>query len=215
MPLFLHFYYGTKVRNRTTSHLLRESVTLGQLIGLDKEESYYGLHPGEEDYRRRTFWFLYVTERGHAMQNSISTCLTNSIKLPSPSYNIQDHVFDGFHKLLRLFKSMDDGILCPAVCNRIITDQGYREKLCHVHRELRQQTHWPAKCNETQKADISITQQWLRILVWQLSLRNISMSSDPGDDIMSLTYPIHVARDALHYTSALSLPALVAQGLEW
>lgn len=67
IPLFLHFYYGATVRKQTTSFLLREAVTLCRLIELDREETYQGLNPEDESCRRRTFWLLYVTERGHAM----------------------------------------------------------------------------------------------------------------------------------------------------
>jgi hypothetical protein len=50
------------------------------------------------------------------------------------------------------------------------------------------------------------------MLVWQLSLRNVSMSSEPTDDSMSFIYPAHVSRDALQSISTVSMDALVAHG---
>lgn len=83
IPPFLHFYYGAKGKNRITTLLLREAVTLCRSMKLDKEETYRDLNSEDEGCRRRTFWLLYVTERGHAMQGGTHICLAETIILPS------------------------------------------------------------------------------------------------------------------------------------
>ncbi|KAK9242447.1 hypothetical protein V1506DRAFT_571563 [Lipomyces tetrasporus] len=186
VPLFLHFYYGAKNKKQTTSLLLRESVTVCQLIGLDKEETYCDLNPDEESYRRRVFWLLYVTEREYALQHGTGICLANSIILPSAEPR-KNHSFSRPSK-------------------------AFRNMLSKLQDQLCQQLEYPTGCSEIQRSDISITQQWFRTLVWQLSLRSVSMSSNPADHSMSLSYPAHVARDALHSISTVSFEALIAHG---
>jgi hypothetical protein len=212
IPLFLHFYYGTKSKNQTTSLLLRESVTLCQLLGLDREETYCTLNPEEESYWRRTFWLLYVTERGHAMQHETGICLANSINLPSTECQSESQLLQAFYSLICLFAYVDGVLVDPK--DRVgVRDRKYnREMLSRLQHQIRQHPDCPAGCSEIQRSDISITRQWLCILVWQLSLRNVSMSGDPTDDSMSFTYPAYVARDTLHSISTVSFNALVAHG---
>lgn len=212
VPLFLHFYYGAKGTKQTASFLLREAVTLCQLMSLDKEETYQRLSPGEESYRRRTFWLLYVTERGHAMQHGTTICLSKSISLPSDDSQNRPQVLQAFNSLVHLFASVDGVLVDPGVGTEVCHQSYSREVLSQVQQELRQHGQWPVGWNEAQRGDVAITQQWLRILVWQLSLRSVPMSREPADDSMSFSYPAHVSRDALRSISTVSLDALVAHG---
>lgn len=211
IPLFLHLYYSTKPKRQTTSLLLREAVTLCQFMGLDNEETYSDLDPEEESYRRRTFWLLYVTERGYAMQHDAGICLSEFISLPSTDRS-ESQILQAFNSLVHLFVSVD-GVLVNSNAGTGVGQRIWsRETLSRIQDELRQHHQWPADWNEVQRSDVSITQQWLRMLVWQLSLKNVCMSSKATDDSMSFIYPAHVSRDALQSISAVSIDALVAHG---
>lgn len=211
IPLFLHFYYGAKEKRQTASFLLRESVSLCQIHALDKEEAYQNLDLSEESYRRRIFWLLYVTERGHAMQHGTPICLTKSVSLPSDDTQ-SSQVLEAFHSLVQLFASVDGVLVDSEAVTEKHDNRCSRERLVRIQHELRQNDQWPMEWNETQRSDVSVTQQWLRMLVWQLSLSNVTMSSEAGDDSMSFAYPAHVSRDALRSISAVSFDALVAHG---
>jgi hypothetical protein len=45
-----------------------------------------------------------------------------------------------------------------------------------------------------QKVDVTITQQWLRMLVWQMAMRHLLLSSNISAGPMSLLFPVEVAR---------------------
>lgn len=212
VPLFLHFYYGAKGKKQTTSFLLREAVTLCQLMGLDKEETYGGLDAEEESYRRRTFWLLYVTERGHAMQHGTPICLSKTISLPSDDCQSNSQVLQAFNSLVHLFASVDGVLVHPEAGAKGQGQRYSKEMLSQLQQKLRRYDQSPMRWTEAQRSDIAITQQWLRILVWQLSLRSVSMSRETADDSMSFTYPAHISKDALHSISTVSLDALVAHG---
>lgn len=212
VPLFLHFYYGAKGKKQTTSFLLREAVTLCQLMGLDKEEAYRGLNPEEESYRRRTFWLLYVTERGHAMQHGTPICLSKTIRLPSDDCQNNPQVLQAFNSLVHLFASVDGFLVHPEAGSKWQGQGHSKEMLSQLQHKLRQHDQSPMRWTEAQRGDIAITQQWLRILVWQLSLRSVSMSRETADHSMSFTYPAHVSKDALRSISTVSLNSLVAHG---
>ncbi|KAJ5982789.1 hypothetical protein N7451_012889 [Penicillium sp. IBT 35674x] len=212
VPLFLHFYYGTKPKPQTTSLLLREAVTLSQFMGLDKEETYFDIGSEMEAYRRRTFWLLYLTERGHAMQHGTGICLSGSIGLPSPDNGNTPHILQAFNSLVHLFASVDGILVDPQTGSGTGGRSFSRETLLRIQSELRQHHEWPAEWNEVQRSDIAITQQWLRMLVWHLSLRHVSMSSESTEDSMSFIYPTRVSGDALKSISTMSMDAVVAHG---
>jgi hypothetical protein len=212
IPLFLHFYYADKKKNLTCSLLLREAVSMCQLLNLDKESTYEGLPIAEQRYRRKIFWLLYVTERGHAMQHDTSISLSNSIELPTVEEDNEPVLFGAFLSLVCLFVSVD-GILVDQKDRSGRRKSTYnKEMLSQLQAKLREGPQCPPQSNELQKADICVTQQWMRILVWQLSMKNMYLSTNAGDESMSLTYPAYVAKDSLSFLSKVSLDSLVAHG---
>jgi hypothetical protein len=52
----------------------------------------------------------------------------------------------------------------------------------------------------------------MRTLVWQLTMKKVSMTAGSLDDPMSLTYPAHVAKDSVAFLSRVSLDSLIAHG---
>lgn len=212
VPLFLHFYYGARNKMKTASLLLRESITSCQLQGLDKEDTYQDVAPEDERYRRRAFWLLYVTERGHAIQHGINTCLRDSIHPPPRDCLDELHLVEAFDSLVNLFVSVE-GVLDPGGwphgSNTVMCS---KEMLCRLQSQLRQRLQWPTAYHALQRTDIAITQQWLRVLLWQMSLKNIFLSSASADDSMRLTYPVNVARDAIVLISNVPQETFVAHG---
>ncbi|BAE59535.1 unnamed protein product [Aspergillus oryzae RIB40] len=212
-PLFLHFYFGATNKMSTASLLLRESVTLCQLQGLDREDTYQDMAVEEETYRRRAFWLLYVTERGHAIQHGINTCLKGSIRLPTRDCANECHLVEAFDSLVGLFISVEGVLLEPGGSPRgPNTIMCSKDMLCRLQSQLRQRLQWPTAYHALQRTDIAITQQWLRVLLWQLSLKNIFLSSASADDCMRLTYPVHVARDAIVLISNVPQDTFMAHG---
>ena len=65
---------------------------------------------------------------------------------------------------------------------------------------------------ESQVADLRTSQQWLRTMVWQLSIANSFLSSTASDSSMTLTYPVEIARDLVSETSRLSLQSMEVHG---
>ncbi|KFZ01241.1 hypothetical protein V501_01119 [Pseudogymnoascus sp. VKM F-4519 (FW-2642)] len=205
VPFFLHTYYLMKERRNTATILLRESITFAQLLKLDREESYAQLEPAEQLHRRKIFWLLFVTERGHALQHDVPVSLHNSIEMPKA----ED---DGFFKLAHLFLDVDE-ILIGAHDRRGAASRAYtKELLANLQQQLSRIEEDPPYSNEVQKADICVTRQWLRVLVWQISMKHIIFSRRSGDGAMSLTYPTQVARDSLSFLAQTSLDSLAVHG---
>jgi hypothetical protein len=73
----------------------------------------------------------------------------------------------------------------------------------------------PAYLNSTenQAADLRISQQWLRTMVWQLSIQNGCLSSGNDDPSMTFQYPVEIARDLVSMTSQFSHQSMEVHGI--
>lgn len=64
-----------------------------------------------------------------------------------------------------------------------------------------------------QKADILVTQQWLRLIVWQSSMRQGLLSSTASDESMTFTYPLKIAHSLLDVISSLPTSSIEVHGM--
>jgi hypothetical protein len=146
---FPHTYYYMKERRNTATILLRESVTFAQLLKLNREESYAQLEPAEQLHRRKIFWLLFVTERGHALQHDVPFSLHNSIEMPKAEDD--GSVLIGFLKLAHLFLNVDE-ILIGAHDRRGAASRAYtKELLANLQQQLSRIEEDPPYSNEVQK----------------------------------------------------------------
>ncbi|KKY17730.1 putative aflyd sugr sugar regulator [Phaeomoniella chlamydospora] len=210
VPFFLHAYYTKKRRRYSSTLYIREAVTLAQLLGMDREASYVGLPPQEAHFRRKIFWLLFVTERGHSMQYGVAALLRPSVDLPQADDDKDPHLILAFLSLVRLFVAVDGMLAGEGVDDpgRIFTP----ESLEGLQRQLGHQPDFPPFSNEVQKTDVFITQQWMRMLLWQLSMKKVSLTASGPDNPLSLTYPDQIARDALSFLTRVSLDSVIAHG---
>lgn len=154
---FLHQYYSSKKKPFTATLMLREALTLCELLGLDKESSYELLDVEEQRLRRKVFWLLFVTERGYAMQFDAGAILQNTIFLPDPEDDSDPVVFAPFLNLVRLFVAVEGTLVGNS------TTGGHHlstELFWELQQRLRNSPKVSAHGNEVQKTDLYITQQW-------------------------------------------------------
>jgi hypothetical protein len=67
--------------------------------------------------------------------------------------------------------------------------------------------------NDIQKADILITQQWLRLIFWQTALRLGYISTAAADPAFAYNYPIEIAMALCHVVKSLPPVAVQVHGL--
>jgi hypothetical protein len=66
---------------------------------------------------------------------------------------------------------------------------------------------------DIQKADILVTQQWLRLIVWQSSMRQGLLSSHAEDESMKFGYPLKIAHSLLNVISSLPTTSIEVHGM--
>lgn len=83
---------------------------------------------------------------------------------------------------------------------------------------LQQQLSLPSHATEgaltsIQKADILITQQWLRLIIWQSSMRQGLLSSHAEEESMTFAYPLKIAHSLLNVISSLPTTSIEVHGM--
>jgi hypothetical protein len=70
-----------------------------------------------------------------------------------------------------------------------------------------------SKRNQVQQADLLISRQWLKTMVWQLCVRKGLLSSSSSNESMSFHYPVSIARDVVVVSRALNNEAFEPHGV--
>jgi hypothetical protein len=155
--------------------------------------------------------------RGHALtlcKDGAIICnnpliLQRSIELPTVERDSEPLLLSAFIMLVRLFCLVDENFIKSFHTQvEVYTKYG----LANLQRQVLDLPDFPRHGLEVQKVDVCITQQWMRTLVWQLSLSHMVLSSNSADQTMTILFPAQVARDTLSFLRTLSADTLVAHG---
>lgn len=66
---------------------------------------------------------------------------------------------------------------------------------------------------EKHQLDVSISKQWLQILLWKISAKRGLLTLSSTDEPLSLQYPLQIARDVVTTTSVVSQASLDSHGI--
>jgi hypothetical protein len=192
---------------------LREASALLQAQNLHLETTYDSLQ--DKKYAtncRHTFWLLFITERAYALQRNRSLTLKGTINLPTVSPGPEATILLGFLDLVSLFQNFDDTFL--SIWNLSATNAPVLpERLIHLQKVLGLALPEVSRRTAIQQADLLVTRQWLKTMVWQLCVTKRLLSSATTNECMSFRYPIVIARDVAVISRLLPPEAFEAHGL--
>jgi hypothetical protein len=188
-------------------------MTTLQLLRLHEEVTYDTLMPSYASYARRTFWLLFITERAYALQRHRPLTLQRTIDLPIiPSNHAEATILSGFLDLLSLFQNFDDDFL--SVWNQSTTNSlASADSLLRLQAILKSALPHVTERTENQQADLLISRQWLKTMVWQLCVSKGLLSSNSADESMTFQYPVTIARDVVLVSKQLPPRAFEANGV--
>jgi len=201
---FLHVYSANVGRMNVSTILLSEAITKAHIVGLHKITYYQGMTPEQTQHALRIYWLLFITERAHSLQHDVPTTLKRSPDLP-PLENLNDGtVTPAYVQLCRLFSILDVTIT--------VQPGTARNALALAQQQLSCDEASLSLEDELQRADIIMTQQWMRIFLWQHALNVTKMSSEHQNEEFSFAFPAKVAQTVLSNLSSLSRQSIEAHG---
>ncbi|KAH7362072.1 hypothetical protein B0T11DRAFT_80603 [Plectosphaerella cucumerina] len=175
---FMFSYYGNRVKSKQAWYYLREAMGFAISLGLDREESYDDPELEVNERRRRLYWLLFITERAYCLQHRTTTTLRASIALPQIYDGCDEATLRGFISLIEMFISVGSSFVA-SWCSRSIKNN--KEAFLRLpDPEVFSATSSVVAIDETQLADIAVTQCWLHTLAWQLRDHAICASGRGG-----------------------------------
>ena len=148
--------------------------------------------------------------RAYVLHKHRPLTLHATISFPTPASLPETAPLSGLLQLVDLFRIIDDEF--ARVWSKARSQ-------CSATWLLKLQTHLTEvfspnnDCTEIQHVDLMVTQQWLRIIVWQLATASGCLSSQPVDESMTFTYPIKVSQDVVLATSGIPQQSMEVHGL--
>ncbi|KAH0366782.1 hypothetical protein KCU65_g5161, partial [Aureobasidium melanogenum] len=206
-------YFDLKCRKNSWFYV-REAITLAQAAGMDAADSNMNLEPAERLRRQRIYALLYISERGAFIHDTLPVSIISAPELLCDQMPGEDRAIStGLSMLFRLFSLLDLNYiqarsklsLSGGTNKEYVELSMLQEQLCHVL-DL-------ADVSETQRADVLITQQWLRLMVWQTALRLGLVSSASMNPSYSYAYPIQIASSLHAVLKTLPSAAIEVHGL--
>ncbi|CAD0113353.1 unnamed protein product [Aureobasidium uvarum] len=206
-------YFDLKCRKNAWFYV-REAISLAQAAGMHTAESDSKLQPAERLRRQRIYALLFITERGACIHDAFSISILLSPILPCERQPEEDHsVSFGLSMLFHLFSLLDSSFFRAR--NDLTSVQGTGKEYIELA-TLQEQLHQVldlTKVSEVQRADILVTQQWLRLMVWQTALRLGLISSSATNPSYTYVYPIQIATSLCEALRTLSPAAIEVHGL--
>jgi len=151
--------------------------------------------------------------RAYALQRHRPLSLQATITLPTehddPS-DTQAHHLHGFIHLVNLFRPFDEQFV--ALWNKTRSDCS-PSYLAALQKQLSDVLPTYLNTTENQTADLRTSQQWLRTMVWQLSMQNGYLSSGNDDLSMQFGYPVEIARDLVTMTQQFPQQSMEVHGI--
>lgn len=137
--------------------------------------------------------------------------------MPELDFNDEPQILPGFLKLLDLFRLFeqskvfdfieDDNIEMCSISGKSI-DKSYFDML---HDGRQDGPDLMGHIPDVQKADLCVTRHWMRMILWNISVKN--HQSFPSQWPESPSFPVIIAKELLNILSQLPQAAIEAHGL--
>lgn len=193
---------------------VREAITLSSSAGLQQVEHDMTLEYDERLRRKRAYALMFVTERGACVLDIFPVSILQVPSLPHVSCADEDpSIAAGLQGLYNLFSMLDFNFvrLWNDSSRFMSIDKGYPE-LRALQDCLSQPMHLEGVL-EIQRADVLITQQWLRLIFWQAALRGGLISTAATHSAFSYEFPLEIASSLCKIIRSLPPIAIQVHGL--
>jgi hypothetical protein len=212
-------------RARSSWFLLREAIMLVQELELYPlvTHSTPNLNPNEILSIRRTLYLLSLVERGLTVLRNKPFAIVMFDSPPAQRFEDEDpRILNGLQSLSRLFNLLDKPFLDTWVVASASssspppspnTASQARTSILSAQRRLASMRFETENLTDVQKADILVTQQWLRLVFWQSAMRQGLLSSSTEEEVLSYAFPCRVAGTLCVVLGEIAREAIFVHGM--
>ncbi|KAI5206842.1 hypothetical protein E4T39_02264 [Aureobasidium subglaciale] len=209
--LFIAVTYFDLQCRKTSWFYLKEAIALGHFVGITSAGQNALLDPTQKIIYQRVYALLYITERGACIHDKFPVSILEPPNLPCEALPGEDPTISpSLSGLLQLFSLLDMNFILSWTESSLSPTTVL--KLEELQHNLRQSIGLQAM-SDIQCANILVTQQWLRLMVWQTALKLGLVSSTAVSSTFSYTYPVEIATSLCEILKTLAPISIQVHGL--
>ncbi|KAF7563239.1 hypothetical protein G7046_g868 [Stylonectria norvegica] len=205
--LLTFFLYACQARLSHHSQaffFLREATTLLLILSVDEAEA------SSKALADRLFWVLLISERSHAIR--YRRPITLQVTDETPVLDTSNPSLVGFWSLAALFRPIDTSFVA-LLNHEVVATPPSLASLDYVETAVNTALNTQVQLHDTQKANLRITQLWLRVIIWQLRLRLGHLTDSSSQHSLTYQYPLEVAKDLTLSTRDLTIDSIQVHGV--
>ncbi|TID24294.1 hypothetical protein E2P81_ATG02595 [Venturia nashicola] len=213
--IFLHNCLMTMRDSDTAFYYMRDAVTLVQLLRIDAPLPNESITPTEKARRQRLYWQIYVHERFLAILDYRPAVMPPLAALPDDDPTIPLRIQEGFNQIIKLFRLLDTEFLQNWLGSHetsTVTPAWIESKHQELDNQDESDLHQLAALSSMQRADLVITRQWLRTLVWRMAMSKTLLSSKSSKGCLSLLFPVRLSQQLRLQVTSMSREAIEIHG---
>ncbi|KAF2684751.1 hypothetical protein K458DRAFT_337817 [Lentithecium fluviatile CBS 122367] len=204
--IFIHNCLMSIQASDAAFHYMRDAITAVQLLRVDNPEIMAPLPPPERSRRQRMYWQAFIHERFVAILDYRRAILPPLESMPEDDPTIPIQVHEGFSQIIKLFKLLDQDFLKNWLDSQggNVTSSWIEAKSRELEGDEEANAEELARLSTMQRADLAITREWLRTLVWRLAMSQTLLSSRSSKECLSLLFPVRLSQNLRHQVSQMS-----------
>jgi hypothetical protein len=193
---------------------MRDAITNIQLLRIDNAEHAAALPLPERSRRQRMYWQAYIHERFLAILDYRHAILPALYTLPEDDPTIPIQVHEGFNQIIKLFRLLDTEFLTSWLGTKDgqVTSTWVEAKSRELEGDPEADARELANLSMMQRADLTITREWLRTLVWRLAMGQTLLSSRSSKECLSLLFPVRLSQTLRQQVSSMSRQDIEVHG---
>jgi len=175
-------------------YYLREAITRLQIVRVKQTETSPSKSLGEQAQLERLYWLLFIHERFFSISFYRQAVLSVLPNFPAQDSCWSAGVQEGFMQIIRLFRAVDRDFLEHWLDRQkpSMTFEWIQSKQAELGDDIDSWEDQIKYLSVMQQVDLIVTCYWLRILVWQMALSKLLLTSNPGfeQEFMSVVFPV-------------------------
>ncbi|THC90308.1 hypothetical protein EYZ11_010224 [Aspergillus tanneri] len=190
---------------------LREAIAMIHILRVDDKAVLESLDLTERSRRQRLYWLCFIHERFMSIFHFSPATLSPHASFPDVDPDLPIGISQGWTQVIKTFLLLEPKFINLWIGDRSQVTATWVEQ---KHREL-DDALWELEVSmlsEMQQADLVITRQWMRTLLWQMAMSNCLLSSNASCPSLSLELPLRLSSQLRQFLTKISQNTIRVHG---
>ncbi|KAL2865266.1 Zn(II)2Cys6 transcription factor [Aspergillus lucknowensis] len=182
---------------------LREAISMLHLLRIDDKAVMAALDLPERSRRQRLYWLCFIHERFMSILHFSPPTLSPYTEFPDEDPALGPYITQGWIQVIKTFLLLEPTFISLWIGDRSHVTVAWVEQ---KHRELADEL-WELEVSlltDMQQADLVVTRQWMRTLLWQMAMSNCLLSSNASCPSLSLEMPLRLSNQLRQFLTKIS-----------